>query len=163
MAPIFATLGTYREIIMSQHSVQLHWQNTAADFTYETYSRTHQLSFDNGKVISASSAPAYFGDESAVDPEEMLVAALSSCHMLTFLAVASKRAYVVVSYEDNAIGHLEKNASGKMAITRVQLSPKIVFSSIKQPNAAELEALHHKAHENCFIANSVSCEVTVKA
>lgn len=147
---------------MSEHTVQLHWETNGAQFTSETYSRNHRLSFDNGSSINASAAPAYSGDTNAIDPEEMLVAAISSCHMLTFLAIASKRNYVVVNYQDKATGYLEKNAAGKIAITLVELAPVVVFSGEKLPNQEELEQLHHRAHANCFIANSVQCEIRVK-
>jgi organic hydroperoxide reductase OsmC/OhrA len=96
-----------------------------------------------------------------VDPEAALVAALSSCHMLTFLALAANKGFVVESYEDAAVGHLEKNAQGKFAVTRVDLHPKIAFGGAKQPAAADLEWLHDKAHKECFIANSVLTDVHV--
>jgi organic hydroperoxide reductase OsmC/OhrA len=96
-----------------------------------------------------------------VDPEAALVSALSSCHMLTFLALAAMKGFVVETYEDEAVGHLEKNAAGKMAITRVDLHPKIAFGGAKQPTEADLDALHDKAHKECFIANSVTTEVHV--
>jgi organic hydroperoxide reductase OsmC/OhrA len=148
---------------MSEHKVDLFWKGNDQPFSYETYPRDHALRFDNGQSITASSAPSYFGNSNAIDPEEMLVAALSSCHMLTFLAVASKRGYVVVEYQDNAVGYLDKNSAGKMAITRVTLNPRIQFSQDKTPSTDELGKLHDKAHENCFIANSVKCEITVKS
>ena len=87
--------------------------------------------------------------------------ALSSCHMLTFLALAANKGFVVESYEDEAVGHLEKNANGKMAITRVDLHPKIAFGGAKQPSETDLDWLHEKAHKECFIANSVTTEVKV--
>ena len=96
-----------------------------------------------------------------MDPEEALVASVSSCHMLYFLFFAAKRGFVVDSYVDNAFGVLEKNAAGKMAMTRVELHPRIVFSGPKQPASADLDALHEKAHRDCFIANSVTTDVTV--
>jgi organic hydroperoxide reductase OsmC/OhrA len=148
---------------MSEHIVNLQWNGNGKDFAYETYPRDHRLVFDNGQTIHASSAPAYFGNVEGIDPEEMLVAALSSCHMLTFLAVASKRGYIVVDYQDHAVGHLDKNAEGKMAVTAVQLNPRVQFTGEKTPDHEELDKLHHKAHENCFIANSVRCEITVKS
>jgi organic hydroperoxide reductase OsmC/OhrA len=148
---------------MSEHSVDLEWQAGDQAFTYETYSREHRLRFDNGLSIDASAAPSYFGNTAAIDPEEMLVASLSSCHMLTFLAVASKRGYNVVRYTDHAVGYLAKNPEGKLAVTAVTLNPRVQFQGEKHPSAAELDTLHHKAHENCFIANSVRCEMTVKS
>ena len=111
--------------------------------------------------MMATAAPAYLGNPANVDPEEAFVASLSSCHMLTFLAIACKQKFVLDSYDDDAVGYMEKNAQGKLAITRVELRPKIKFSAEKQPSPEELEKMHHAAHENCFIANSVTTEVTV--
>ncbi len=111
--------------------------------------------------MTGTAAPAYLGNPANVDPEEAFVASLSSCHMLTFLAIACKQKFVLDSYEDEAVGHMEKNAQGKMAITRVELHPKISWSGERVPTAEELEKIHHAAHENCFIANSVTTEVTV--
>jgi organic hydroperoxide reductase OsmC/OhrA len=145
---------------MSQHKATIRWSRDGKDFTYKTYSRYH-VWLANGNEIPASAAPAYLGNPQRVDPEAALVAALSSCHMLTFLAVAAHKGFVVESYEDGAVGHLEKNAAGKMAITRVELHPKIAFGAAKQPSPADLEWLHDKAHKECFIANSVTTEVRV--
>jgi organic hydroperoxide reductase OsmC/OhrA len=145
---------------MSEHKATIRWSRGDRDFTYKTYSRDH-VWIANGNEIPASATPAYLGNPNRVDPEAALVAALSSCHMLTFLAVAAMKGFVVESYEDEAVGHLEKNAAGKMAITRVQLRPRIVFGGPKQPSAEDLDALHDKAHRECFIANSVTTDVTV--
>jgi organic hydroperoxide reductase OsmC/OhrA len=147
---------------MSEHKAKVVWNRDGKDFTYKTYSRDHKW-LANGNEIPASATPQYLGNPNRVDPEAALVSALSSCHMLTFLAVAAGKGFVVESYEDEAVGHLEKNASGKMAITRVELHPKIVFGGAKQPNAADLDALHEKAHKECFIANSVTTDVKVVA
>jgi organic hydroperoxide reductase OsmC/OhrA len=108
-----------------------------------------------------TATPAYLGDPAHVDPEEAFVASLSSCHMLTFLAIACKQKFILDSYEDEAVGHLEKDAEGKLAITRVELRPKIKWRDDRKPSVAELDKTHHAAHENCFIANSVKTEVTV--
>ena len=148
---------------MSEHQASVIWARNGVDFGYKTYPRDHVWRFPNGVEVPGSAAPAYLGNPQRVDPEGALVAALSSCHMLTFLAVASMKGFVVDRYEDAAVGHLEKNAAGKMAITRVDLHPKIVFSGAKQPTPADLEALHEKAHKECFIANSVTTEVKVVA
>ena len=145
---------------MSEHKAKILWNRDGKDFTYKTYSRDHAWSV-SGNEIPASAAPAYLGNPNRVDPEGALVAALSSCHMLTFLALAAYKGFVVESYEDEAVGHLEKNANGKMAVTRVDLRPKIAFGGTKQPTAADLDALHDKAHKECFIANSVTTEVHV--
>ena len=112
--------------------------------------------------MQASAAPAYLGNPKHVNPEEAFVASLSSCHMLTFLAIACKQKFMLDEYVDEAVGHMEKNAEGKMAITRVTLQPKIKFSGEKQPSKEELDKMHHAAHENCFIASSVKTEITVE-
>ena len=145
---------------MSEHKASIKWSRGGKDFTYKTYSRDH-VWVANGNEIPASATPAYLGNPSRVDPEAALVAALSSCHMLTFLALAANKGFVVESYEDAAVGHLETNAAGKMAITRVELHPKISFGGAKQPAVADLEWLHDKAHKECFIANSVTTDVKV--
>ena len=147
---------------MSEHKVILNWERGDAEFSYQKYPRDHSWSFDGGHRMTATAAPAYLGNPAHVDPEEAFVASLASCHMLTFLAIASKQRFVLDSYEDEAVGHLEKNADGRLAITRVELHPKITWSGGRKPSAEELEKLHHAAHENCFIANSVKTEVTVK-
>ncbi len=146
---------------MSEHKMTLTWRRATPDFEYKTYNRDHQWSFDGGHEMTATAAPAYLGSPENVDPEEAFVAALSSCHMLTFLAVACKKKFQLEEYRDEAVGHMEKNAEGKLAITKVELHPKLKFSGEKQPTAQELDEMHHFAHENCFIANSVKTEVTV--
>ena len=143
---------------MSEHRIRLDWHGGDAAFTYETYTRNHVLRFKDGQdVVTASASPVYRGDGSKADPEDMLVAALSSCHMLSFLAICTKKKITVQSYEDDAVGFLE-NDGGKLWITRVILHPKVVCSA----GAATLEQIHHLAHEACFIANSVKTEVTVE-
>src|ERR1700674_4777486 len=117
--------------------------------------------FDGGHTMTATAAPAYLGSPANVDPEEAFVASLSSCHMLTFLAIACKQKFVLDRYGDEAVGYMEKNSDGKMAITRVELRPKITWSGDRTPSAEELDKMHHAAHENCFIANSVKTNVTV--
>ena len=146
---------------MSEHKAKIVWQRNGADFGYKTYPRDHLWRFAGGVEVPASAAPAYLGNPKLVDPESALVAALSSCHMLTFLALASNRGFVVDNYEDDAVGHLGKNANGKMAVTSVELHPKIVYGGAKQPTQADLDWLHDKAHRECFIANSVLTEVKV--
>ena len=147
---------------MSEHAASLHWSRQGRDFTYETYSRDHQLTFENGQSALASSAPGFVGNPEALNPETLLVGALSSCHMLTFLAVCAKRGIIVERYDDEASGLLAKNGEGKMAITRITLRPKAVFSGDKQPNAEELAKLHERAHANCFIGSSIRAEVVVE-
>jgi organic hydroperoxide reductase OsmC/OhrA len=111
--------------------------------------------------MTATAAPTYLGNPANVDPEEAFVASLSSCHMLTFLAIACMQKFVLDSYDDEAVGHMEKNADGNIAITRVELRPRITWSGNRRPSAEEPDKMRHSAHENCFIANSVKTDVTV--
>jgi organic hydroperoxide reductase OsmC/OhrA len=145
---------------MSEHKATIAWSRGGRDFTYEAYSRDHTWTFDGGVRVAASAAPAFLGNPALVDPEAAFVASVASCHMLTFLAIAARKRLVVESYEDAAVGHLEKNAEGRLAVTRVTLSPKIAFGA-KTPAAEELAHLHEQAHANCFIANSVRTEITI--
>jgi organic hydroperoxide reductase OsmC/OhrA len=147
---------------MSEHKVNLTWKRGDVPFEYQKYPRNHRWKFDGGHEMTASAAPAYLGDPNQVDPEEAFVASLSSCHMLTFLAVAAKKKFVLDEYIDEAIGLMEKNAEGKLAITRVTLKQKLKFSGDKQPTPEEIEEMNHMAHDQCFIANSVKTEVTVE-
>ena len=148
---------------MSEHKVTLEWKREAADFSYESYNRDHVLIFEGGVRVPASAAPAYRGNPAHVNPEDAFVATLSSCHMLTFLAAAAKKKFVVDRYSDHAVGFLEKNQKGKLAITRVILRPKLTFGRTTSPTPEEIAALHERAHGDCFIANSVTAEVTVEA
>jgi organic hydroperoxide reductase OsmC/OhrA len=148
---------------MSEHKITLTWKRGDTPFEYQKYPRDHTWKFDGGHEMQASAAPAFLGNPKNVDPEEAFVASLSSCHMLTFLAVAAKKKFVLDEYVDEAVGHMEKNAEGKMAITHVTLKPRIKFSGDKQPNDQELDEMHHTAHDQCFIANSVKTEITVEA
>ena len=136
------------------------------DFAKGRYSRAHEIRFDGGITVATSASPSVvplpFSREDAVDPEEMLVAALSNCHMLTFLDLARRAGFIIDSYEDEAVGVMERIAPQRMAITKVTLRPKIVYGG-PVPDQAKLDELHHQAHELCFIANSVKTEVTVEA
>jgi len=147
---------------MSEHTACIHWQRDGQPFERDRYSRDHEWRFDGGQRIAASAAPAYLGSESGVDPEEALVAALSSCHMLTVLAIAAKKGWTVDAYEDEASGTLEKNAEGRLAVTRVVLRPRIAFAAGGPPDAQALRRLHEQAHAHCFIANSVRCEIVIE-
>jgi organic hydroperoxide reductase OsmC/OhrA len=143
------------------------WKRAAdAKFTDQRYSRGHSWSFDGGITVPGSSSPLSvrlpFSVAEAVDPEEALVAALSSCHMLTFLYVAAKQGFVVDAYTDEAVGEMTKNEAGKFWVSKVTLSPAIIFSGEKRPTTEQLDELHHLAHEECYIANSVKTEVVVK-
>jgi organic hydroperoxide reductase OsmC/OhrA len=148
---------------MSEHMATITWQRDNADFTDDRYSRAHRWSFDGGIEIAGSSSPHVvpvpMSDAHAVDPEEAFVASLSSCHMLWFLAIARKRGYVVDRYCDAAIGRMGRNADGRLAMVEVELHPDVQFAGDKRPDSAQLEALHHAAHEQCFIANSVKTAV----
>ena len=146
---------------MSEHKATLKWQRRNAEFSYQKYPRDHTWSFDGGHTMTATAAPAYLGNPAYVDPEEAFVASVASCHMLTFLAIACKQKFVLDAYEDDAIGFVEKNAEGRLAITHIELRPKISWSGDRKPGAKELEQMHHAAHENCFIANSIKTRVTV--
>jgi len=145
---------------MSEHHATIEWRRTSADFTYAAYNRAHEWRF-TAATVPASATKEYRGDESRVNPEEAFVAALSACHMLTFLAVAAKKKLSLDTYEDEAVGVLEKNAAGKLAITRVTLRPRTVWSPGVTVSAEELAKMHHDAHEGCFVASSVKTEVTV--
>lgn len=147
---------------MSEHKAEIRWYRNTESFAYDDYDRRHSWRFENGVEIQASAAPAFLGDAQCVDPEEAYVASLSSCHMLTFLALASRKRLVVNSYVDDAVGHLEKNAKGKLAVTRVELHPRIEFGGDSAPTGEELASLHERSHHECFIANSVLTEITVK-
>jgi organic hydroperoxide reductase OsmC/OhrA len=147
---------------MSSHGVRIEWSRGAAEFTPDTYDRTHRWTFGGGVELEASSAPEYRGRAELPNPEEALVAAISSCHMLTFLALAARRRLVVERYEDDAVGYLEKNAQGRLSIARATLRPRVAFGGETQPTPDELARLHHLAHEHCFIANSVTTEVSVE-
>lgn len=148
---------------MAEHRITLNWEKGDAPFTYDAYPRSHAIAFKNGQeTLTVSGAAAYKGDGSKADPEDLLVAALSSCHMLSFLAICAKKKVTVKSYEDDAIGFLENDSSnesgGKLWVTRVILRPKVVCSADDQT----LAHIHHLAHEACFIANSVKTAVCVE-
>ena len=151
---------------MSEHLATVEWRRDDQDFTGNRYSRAHDWRFDGGAVVRGSSAPTSvpepMSDPAAVDPEEVLVAALSSCHMLFFLAFAAKGGFVVDSYRDEAVGLLGRDERGKTSITTITLRPAATFSGAPAPDAAAIEALHHRAHEACYIANSIRAEVTVE-
>lgn len=145
---------------MSEHRARIDWISTEAPFTYDTYSRAHSVAFPSGQTIETSAAPEYQGDGARTNPEEMLVAAASSCHMLTFLAIAARKRIVVKRYTDDAVGYLAANEDKVVAVTRIELRPTIVFDGAP-PSEADLTRLHELAHKNCFIANSIRASVTV--
>ena len=151
---------------MSTYTATVRWiRDQSTDFTKGQYSRTHEWLFDGGAVVPASPSPsvvpAPWNNSAGVDPEEAFVASLSSCHMLFFVDFARRAGFVVDSYFDEAEGLLEKRADGKMWMSRVTMHPRVTWSGTP-PNEAALADLHHQAHEACFIANSVTTEVTVE-
>jgi len=153
---------------MAQHlyKATVSWRRGEGEFLKGRYSRGHSWRFDGGIEVPASASPQVvpkpYVVEAAVDPEEAFIASLSSCHMLTFLDLARRAGFVVDSYEDDAEGVMEKNAAGKYWIARVTLRPRIGYAGEKQPTHDDLARLHHTAHEECFIANSVSTDVKVE-
>jgi len=148
-------MGTYTAVVA--------WERGGAVFTDNRYSRGHRWTFDGGIEVPASSSPHVvpipLSVAPAVDPEEALVAALSSCHLLSFLYIAAKQGYVVDGYRDEAVGVMGKNAKGRLAVTRVTLRPHVTFAGERRPSKEQHEAMHHEAHDGCFIANSVTTEV----
>ena len=154
------TFGALPEVPVSDHLASVRWSRATPDFQYDTYDRAHTWRSGTGVEVPASAAVEFKGDPTRMNPEEGLVAALSSCHMLTFLAIAARKGLVVDRYEDDAVGVLEKEG-GKLWVTRVTLRPRVVFGGAA-PDAAALAHLHEQAHNNCFIANSVKTQVTVE-
>ena len=151
---------------MSTYTAELVWERGAQDFLTNKYSRRHLIRFDGGAEVLGSSSPSVVpppgSDPAGVDPEEAFVASLSSCHMLWFLAIAARRGFVVDRYEDNPVGVMERNAERKFAMSVVTLRPKIAFGGDKAPTAEELDQLHHKAHQECYIANSVKTGIRIE-
>ena len=150
------------------YTAEVVWQRGADErFTDNRYSRRHLVRFDGGVELPGSSSPSVvplpFSDAAAVDPEESFVAAVSACHMLWFLSLAAQTGHVVERYEDRAEGVMTRNAAGKLWISRVTLHPRVAFADGQAPARAQLDALHHRAHEECFIANSVKSQVVVAA
>ena len=151
---------------MGEYQATVNWERGGATFTDQKYSRAHSWVFDGGLTVPAAASPHLvtrpFTSEAAVDPEEAFVASLSSCHMLWFLSIAAGEGFVVDSYRDHAVGVLAKNPEGRLAMTEVTLAPVVVFAG-RTPPAEILEGLHARAHEACFIANSVRTTVTVRS
>ena len=151
---------------MSEHKATIKWSFAGGEFLKGRYSREHTWTFDGGTTVAASSSPAAvpmpYSNEAYVDPEEAFVASLSSCHMLTYLYLASKAGFEIASYEDEAIGMLTKNDRGVPWVSAVTLQPRITYTGDKRPSETEEEKLHHGAHEQCFIANSVKTDITVR-
>jgi organic hydroperoxide reductase OsmC/OhrA len=150
---------------MSDHKAAIHWQHPSPDFGRGKYSREHTWTFDGGITVAASSSPSVvpvpYSNPANVDPEEAFIAAISSCHMLSFLYVAAKAGFAVESYDDQAVGVMAKNDLGVLWVSAVTLHPQIVYGGEKQPTPTDVDHLHHLAHEQCFIANSVRTDIRV--
>ncbi len=146
---------------MSDLSIELHWQRTAPELRAGAYSNAHTVQFNDGHEIRADAAPDWGGDRANTNPEQALAAALSSCHMMTFLALAAKAGWPVASYHDRAVAHLGKDARGRMAVTRIDLHPVVRFDSGFSVDDAELAQMQHRAHRYCFIANTLADSVEV--
>ncbi len=143
---------------MASHKATVRWQADESEFKPASYNRDHRWEFEGGQSLGASAAPAYKGNPALVDPEEAFTASLASCHMLTFLYLAAVKGIVVTAYTDQAEGFIGKNEQGRVAVLKVVLRPRIEFDG-PAPDAATLSDLHHRAHENCFIANSVITKI----
>ena len=152
---------------MSEHTAAIRWAHTAGDFLKGRYSRGHTWTFDGGLTVPASPSPSNvpkpYANEASVDPEGAFVAAISSCHMLTFLFLAMKAGFEVASYEDDAIRTMTKNERNIPWVSAVTLQPRIVYAGERHPSAEDESRLHHGAHEQCVIANPVKTEVTVRS
>ena len=151
---------------MSSYTTTIRWtRDPSTDFSKGQYSRAHEWAFDGGAVVPASPSPhivpAPWNDPAGVDPEEAFIASLSSCHMLFFVDFARRAGFVIDEYVDEAEGMLEKRGDGKVAMTSVALRPRVTWAG-DPPDEAAIADLHHRAHEACFIANSVTTEVTVE-
>ncbi|SHH63527.1 OsmC family protein [Massilia sp. CF038] len=151
---------------MQQFMASVTWQRGEQPFLDQRYSRAHQWAFDGGLQVPASSSPLSvplpMSDPAALDPEEALVAALSSCHMLFFLSIAAQRGFVVDSYVDRAVGTMQKDGGGKKSMTGIVLRPAIVFGGERVPDAAARAAMHNSAHAQCYIANSIKAHVSIE-
>jgi organic hydroperoxide reductase OsmC/OhrA len=151
---------------MAEYTTAISWKRNGAVFTDKRYSRLHRWKFDGGIDIPGSSSPRVVpipvSEAPAIDPEEAFVAALASCHMLWFLSIAAERGFVVENYADTARGIMAKNSEGKLAMTVVTLCPDVLFEGDRRPTREEIEQMHHRAHDECFIASSVKTEVRCK-
>jgi organic hydroperoxide reductase OsmC/OhrA len=150
---------------VSRHGAEIIWE-ADGEFASGRYSRRHQLRFDGGAAVLGSASPSVvpepMSDPAGVDPEEALAASAAACHMLWFLSLAQSAGLDVSRYADKAEAEMGRVGPGKIAITRITLRPQIDFAG-RQPDPAELEQLHHEAHERCFIANSLNCEIVVES
>lgn len=146
---------------MSDFNAKLLWTRKTTSFQYDTYDRNHDVTFGSGLQIVCSAAPEFKGDATKVNPEEALLGSIMSCHMLTFLAIASKKLFTVDQYEDNGSAILSKNAKGMLFVSEARINPRITFSGEKQPTPEQLRVMHEKSHHNCFIANSILTKIYI--
>jgi len=151
---------------MSEHKATIIWNRTGPDFVAGKYSRQHSWTFDGGITLPASASPSVvpppWSNPAYVDPEEAFVAAVSSCHMLTFLFLASQQGFLVDSYHDEAVGMISRNERGAQWVSLIRLRPQITYSGDKRPTPTDEQHLHHLAHEQCFIANSIDSKIEVE-
>ena len=146
---------------MSELSIDLQWRRGEPELRAGKYSNAHTVTFNDRHEVRVDAAPDWGGDAANTNPEQALAAAMSSCHMMTFLALAAKAGWPVASYEDRAVAHLGKNAKGRMAVTRVDLHPVVRFDAGFEVDAAKLEQMQDRAHRYCFIANTLADSVEV--
>lgn len=146
---------------MSDLSIQLHWQRAEPALQAGKYSNAHTVQFNGSHEIDVDAAPDWGGDPRHTNPEQALASALSSCHMMTFLALCAKANWPVASYHDHAVAHLGKNAHGQMSVTRVDLHPIVRFDTGFSVSAADMDKMQHRAHRYCFIANTLADSVEI--
>lgn len=146
---------------MAEHKITVDWQRQDPDFNYETFDRTYTITFGGGRQIEASNPPQYFGRAELPNPEELLISAVASCYMLTFLAVACKQGFIVDRYTCEGIGVTGKNEQGQNCITEITLKINIQFSGAHQPDSAALARMQEKAHQHCFISNSIRAHLNI--
>ena len=151
---------------MSEHRATVRWEQAGGPFAKRQYSRAHAWSFDGGVTVPAAASPSavplQFTDASAVDPEEAYVAAIASCHLLSFLPLAALAGFEAERYEDHALGRMTKNERGRLWVSEIELSPRVTWAEGKAPSADQEAELHHRAHDDCYIANSVRTEIRVR-
>lgn len=146
---------------MTELSIQLHWQRTAPELKTGAYSNAHSVQFNDRYDLPVDAAPDWGGDAANTNPEQALAAALSSCHMMTFLALAAKAGWPVASYHDHAVAHLGKNPKGQMSVTRIDLHPVVRFDTGFAVDDRTLADMQDRAHRYCFIANTLADSVDV--
>jgi organic hydroperoxide reductase OsmC/OhrA len=146
---------------MSMHSSLINWSREPHPLDASTYNRNHIATLNGDQTVKVSATAEFKGDATCADPEQMLISAVSSCHMLFFLAIAEQKGFLVEEYEDKAIGYLEKGSNGRLAVSRIELFPEIIFGGDHRPDATALDQIHTAAHKSCFIGNSVIADVVV--